>query len=181
MELDSIITFKSVPPRFCIFSFFKISLDSVNVAESIWLDSISCASFRISALDSVNVLDSESVLDSVDSMLPRFCFCLLFRISLDSALPRFCARESVRNCTDSMPFRFCIFLFFGLAFSRIFSRFLESCVSQKKKGFIPSPLAKAPKKIKRRVFAAAWLATRWLFFGSHKVYLLAGVPRSFLV
>ena len=83
VELDSVNALDSAPPRFCIFSFFRISLDSV-----------SCAFFRISALDSVIVF--ESTLDSVDS------------------------------------------LFLKLAFSRILSNFLESCVSQKKRGF-PSP------------------------------------------
>ncbi|WP_394995913.1 hypothetical protein [uncultured Helicobacter sp.] len=66
--------------RFCLCSLLRISLDSV-----------SCASFRISVLDSVNVLesiglDSESALDSicvrdsVDSILPRFCLCACYRI-----------------------------------------------------------------------------------------------------
>ena len=50
--LDSVNVLDSAPPRFCVFSFFRISLDSV-----------SCASFRISALDSVIVF--ESVPDSV--------------------------------------------------------------------------------------------------------------------
>ena len=60
--------------RICVFSFFRISLDSVIVLESSGLDSVSCASFRISALDSVNVLDSESTLDSVDSLFLRVVF-----------------------------------------------------------------------------------------------------------
>ena len=51
----------------CVIVFESIGLDSVIVLESSGLDSVSCASFRISALDSVNVLDSESTLDSVDS------------------------------------------------------------------------------------------------------------------
>ena len=81
---------------------FKISLDSMRALESL-------------GLDSINALDSESTLDSVDS------------------------------------------LFLKLAFSRILSNFLESCVSQKKKGFPLSPLSPAQKKIKRRVFAALCL------------------------
>ena len=76
-------------------------------------------------VDSVNALDCESTLVSPSSTLLRFCPCPFFRIS---------ALDSV----DSK--------FLRLAFSRIFLCFLESCVSQKKKGFIPSPLAKAPKK-----------------------------------
>ena len=35
--------------------------------------------------------------------------------------------------------------------------------AQKEKGFIPSPLAKAPKRIKRHCFCCAALATRWVF------------------
>ena len=51
---------------------------------------------------------------------------------------------------DSILLRFSACLFFRISFSRIFLRFTESCVSQKKKGFIPSPLPLTPKKIKRR-------------------------------
>ena len=84
--------------------------------ESKWLDSESCASFRISALDSINVLDSESALDSVDSKFLR------------------------------------------VVFSRILSNFSNLLFAQKEKGFIPSPRTlKAPKRIKRRVFAALCL------------------------
>ena len=79
--LDSVNVLDSAPPRFCVFSFF-----------------------RISALDSVNVLDSESTLDSVDS------------------------------------------LFLRVVFSRIFPRFSKSLCFFAKRGVIPSPLAKAPKK-----------------------------------
>ena len=62
--LDSVNVLDSAPPRFCVFSFFRISLDSV-----------SCASFRISALDSVivfeSVPDSVCVLDSESAL--DFC------------------------------------------------------------------------------------------------------------
>ena len=105
--LDSVNVLDSAPPRFCVFSFFRISLDSV-----------SCVSFRISALDSVVVfksvpdsvcvLDSESALDSVDSKFLR------------------------------------------LAFSRIFSNFLESCVlCEKGEGLECAGMAKwQPKRAK---------------------------------
>ena len=53
--------------------------------------------------------------------------------------------------------------------------------AQKEKGFPLSPLSPAPKRIKRRCFCCAALVTRWVFFGNHKVYLLAGVPRCILV
>ncbi|WP_395001927.1 hypothetical protein [uncultured Helicobacter sp.] len=43
--------------RFCPCSFFGTPLDSVLISESKWLDSESCASFRISALDSVIALN----------------------------------------------------------------------------------------------------------------------------
>ena len=53
--LDSVIVFES------------IGLDSVNVldSESAKLDSVSCVLPKISTLDSVCVLDSESTLDSL--------------------------------------------------------------------------------------------------------------------
>ena len=103
--------------RICVFSFFRISLDSVIVLESSGLDSVSCASFRISALDSVNVLDSESsALDSVNV--------------LDS--------ESTLDSVDS--------LFLRVVFSRILSNFLESCVFSQKGVLSPPRTLKAPKK-----------------------------------
>ncbi|WP_394997921.1 hypothetical protein [uncultured Helicobacter sp.] len=95
--------------------------------ESKWLDSESCASFRIFALDSINVLDSESALDSVDSKFLR------------------------------------------IAFSRIFSNFLESCVCAKRKGVYPlSPHSQSPEKNKAPRFCCALLATRWLFCAATK-------------
>ena len=72
--------------RICVFSFFRISLDSVIVLESSGLDSVSCASFRISALDSVNVLDSESTLDSVDSKFLRVVFSRILSNFLESCV-----------------------------------------------------------------------------------------------
>ena len=41
--------------------------------------------------------------------------------------------------------------------------------AQKEKGFIPSPLAKAPKRIKRRCFCCAALATRWVFSAAKSI------------
>ncbi len=72
--------------RICVFSFFRISLDSVIVLESSGLDSVSCASFRISALDSVNVLDSETTLDSVDSLFLRVVFSRILSNFLESCV-----------------------------------------------------------------------------------------------
>ena len=57
----------SVPPRFCVLSFFKIPLDSVNVAESMWLDSV----------------------NTLDSMPFRFCIFSFLRISSLRIFPNF--------------------------------------------------------------------------------------------
>ncbi|WP_394997071.1 hypothetical protein [uncultured Helicobacter sp.] len=64
-------------------------IDSVIVFESVGLDSV----------------------NALDSVLPRFCFCSFFRISLDSVLPRISALDSV------------VSKFLRLAFSRILSNF----------------------------------------------------------
>ena len=76
-------------------------------------------------VDSVNALDCESALVSPSSILLRFCPCPFFRIS---------ALDSV----DSK--------FLRVVFSRILPRFSKSFCFFAKRGVIPSPLAKAPKK-----------------------------------
>ena len=89
MWLDSVNALDSMPPRFCIFSFFRISLDSVIVSESKWLDSESCVSFRISALDSI---DSKFLGVVFSRIFSRFSSSLVCakekRVSPHPALPR---------------------------------------------------------------------------------------------
>ncbi len=74
------------------------------VPESMWLDSISCASFRISALDSVIVFesapDSESALDSVDSLFFKVVFSRIFSRFLES---RVCAKEKGVSPLPALP------------------------------------------------------------------------------
>ena len=124
--LDSVDSFGL---RFCRYALFRISLDSVLVFESV-LGSVELDSESNSK--TLN-LDSESVLGSTPLGL---CFCSLFRISLDSVI----TLESVG--LDSVDSKF-----LRIAFSRIFSNFLESRVCAKRKGVLSPPRTlKAPKK-----------------------------------
>ena len=102
--------------------------DCVIVFESVGLDSVNALLDCESALDSA--LASESIwLDSVS--------CASFRISaLDSV--NVLDSESTLDSVDS--------LFLRVVFSRIFPRFSKSLCFFAKRGVIPSPLAKAPKK-----------------------------------
>ena len=136
---------------------FLVFVDCVRVLESVELDSESnsktlnlgstplglclCSLFRIS-LDSVITLESVG-LDSVNV--------------LDSVLPRFSALDS-ESALDSVDSKF-----LRVVFSRILPRFSKSFCFFAKRGVIPSPLAKAPKKPP--------------LFRQPKVYLLAGEPR----
>ena len=69
--------------RFCLCSLLRISLDSVIVSESKWLDSVN-------VLDSVfprfSALDSESALDSVDSKFLRVVFSRILSNFLESCV-----------------------------------------------------------------------------------------------
>ena len=72
VELDSESTLDSVDSfglRFCPCPFFRISLDSVRVFESVGLDSV---------FPKFSALDSESTLDSVDSKFLRVVFSRIF-------------------------------------------------------------------------------------------------------
>ncbi len=98
-------------------------------------------------LDSVNALDSESAFDCVLSTFAFVDSVIVFESaleSLDSVLPRISALDSV----DS--------LFLRVAFSRIFSNFLESRVCAKRKGVYPLPAPLSPEKA-AAVFAALCL------------------------
>ena len=53
----------------------------------------------------------------------------------------------------------------------------ESCVCAKRKGVYPLPAPKALKKNKAPLFLLRFACNPLGLFGSHKVYLLAGVPR----
>ena len=92
-----------------------------------WLDFVSCVSFRISALDSESTLD---------------------------------------------------FVFLKVAFSRIFSNFLESCVCAKEKGFPLSPLSPAPKRIKRRCFCCGFACNPLGLFGNWGECLVVSLSRQ---
>ena len=50
--------------------------------------------------------------------------------------------------------------------------------AQKKKGFPLSPLSPAPKKIKRRCFCCAALATRWVFLRNRGESLAVSLSRQ---
>ena len=69
--------------RFCLCSLLRISLDSVIVSESKWLDSVN-------VLDSVfprfSALDSESALDSIDSKFLRVVFSRILSNFLESCV-----------------------------------------------------------------------------------------------
>ena len=118
------------------------------ISESIGLDSVIV--FESIELDSVNVLDSESAkLDSVSCVLPKIS-------TLDSI--------------DSK--------FLRLAFSRIFSNFLESCVCAKEKGVSPLPALPSPEKDKAPRFCCALLATRWVFLRNRGECLAVSLSRQ---
>ena len=168
---SALVSPSSILLRFCPCPFFRISLDSVIVLESMRLDSprvLDCESAlnvvlsTFALVDSVIVLESsldsalasESIwLDSVnvlDSAPPRFCVFSFFRISLDSVIVFKSVPDSVcildsESALDSVDSKF-----LRLAFSRIFSNFLESCVlCEKGEGLECAGMAKwQPKRAK---------------------------------
>ena len=122
------------------------ALDSMRALDSVLFESWLCVCESV-GVDSVNALDCESALVSPSSILLRFCPCPFFRISLDSMRVTESIRLDSVNVLDSESTLDSVdSLFLRVVFSRIFPRFSKSLCFFAKRGVIPSPLAKAPKK-----------------------------------
>ena len=97
--------------------------------------------------------------------------------NLCEALPNInnsaCASTSRAESKESIDSKF-----LRIAFSRIFSNFLESCVCAKRKGVSPLPALPSPEKDKAPLFCCAALATRWVFLRNRGECLAFSLSRQ---